>query len=110
MLVSGRHFFGDENFGTLVRFIFRGEWSGGPPGRVLKGGTCASSVPVMIVGWMATLRAVRHAQDGTRNDSAGSVEAEVGLHAFEGLTFGFGVDEEDGEELDDHHEGEEGEG
>ena len=29
------------------------------------------------------------------------MEAEVGLHAFEGLAFGFGVDDEDGEELDD---------
>ncbi len=38
------------------------------------------------------------------------VEAEVGLHAFEGLAFGFGVEEEDGEELHHHHCGEEGEG
>ena len=38
------------------------------------------------------------------------VQAQVGLHAFEGLAFGFGVDEEDGEELYDHHGGEEGEG
>ena len=39
-----------------------------------------------------------------------SVEAEVGLHAFKGLAFGFGVEEEDGEELYGHHGCEEGEG
>ena len=38
------------------------------------------------------------------------MKAEVGLHTFEGLAFGFGVEEQDGDELDDHHEGEEGEG
>ena len=38
------------------------------------------------------------------------VQAQVGLHAFEGLAFGFGVDEEDGEKLYDHHGGEKGEG
>ena len=32
------------------------------------------------------------------------------MHAFQGLPLGFGVDEEDGEKLDDHHDGEEGEG
>jgi hypothetical protein len=42
--------------------------------------------------------------------TAKSVDAEVGLHAFEGLALGFGVDDKDGEELDDHHEGEEREG
>ena len=38
------------------------------------------------------------------------MQAQVGLHAFEGLAFGFGVEEEDSEELYDHHGGEEGEG
>lgn len=36
------------------------------------------------------------------------MEAQVCLHTFEGLAFGFGVEEEDGEELDGHHGGEEG--
>src|ERR1700733_97856 len=38
------------------------------------------------------------------------VQTEVCLHAFEGLAFGFGVEEEDGEELYGHHGCEEGEG
>ena len=38
------------------------------------------------------------------------VEAKVRLHGFEGLALGFGVEEEDGEELHGHHGSEEGEG
>ncbi len=37
-------------------------------------------------------------------------EAEVGLDLFERFLFGFGVDEEDDEELQGHHGGEEDEG